>query len=137
MKKLKPDIVHLQNLHGNYINLKRLLTYLGENDIPTVLTLHDCWFFTGMCCHYTVDKCYKWENECFECPQLHKENKSWFFDRTRKIFNDKKKWFCSIPRLAVIGVSDWITNEAKRSFLFSALIWRYLNLLIIPIYAVS
>jgi len=120
MDNLKPDVVHLHNLHSNYINLKILLTYLAQKDIPTVLTLHDCWFFTGKCCHYTVDKCFKWQEGCFACPRLHKDNPSWFFDRTTKMYNDKKELFSNIPRLAVVGVSDWITNEAKKSFLSSA-----------------
>lgn len=118
--ELKPDVVHLHNLHSNYINLKFLLNYLAKNDIPTVITLHDCWFYTGKCTHYTVDCCYKWQTGCRECPRLKKDNPSWFFDRTSKMYNDKKNWFSAIPRLAVVGVSDWITNEAQKSFLSCA-----------------
>lgn len=120
INRLKPGIIHLHNLHGNFINLKLLLTYIAKKDIPTVLTLHDCWFFTGKCCHYTVDNCYKWMSECCDCPRIHKDNVSWFFDRTRKMFNDKKELFGKIPRLAVVGVSDWITDEANKSFLTNA-----------------
>ena len=118
--ELKPDVVHLHNLHSNYINLKLLLNYLAKNDIPTVITLHDCWFYTGKCTHYTVDCCYKWQTGCRECPRLKKDNPSWFFDRTSRMYNDKKNWFSAIPRLAVVGVSDWITNEAQKSFLSCA-----------------
>lgn len=118
--ELKPDVVHLENLHGNYINLELLLNYLAKNDIPTVLTLWDCWFFTGKCCHFTEDNCYKWKTECGNCPRLKKDNNSWFFDRTKKMRRDKKEWFGKIPRLAVVGVSDWITGEAKQSLLSSA-----------------
>lgn len=120
MQKLKPELVHLRNLHGNYINLKLLLNYLAKNDIPTVITLHDCWLYTGKCTHYTVDNCYKWQRACGGCPRLKKDNPSWFFDRTKKMHRDKKQWTAAIPRLAVVGVSDWITNEAKKSFLSSA-----------------
>ena len=35
-------------------------------------------------------------------------------------FGDTAKLFEAIDRLAVIGVSDWITNEAKSSFLSTA-----------------
>lgn len=120
MKRIKPDVVHLRNLHGNYINLELLLSYLAENDIPTVLTLHDCWFYTGKCTHYTIDNCYKWQSECFDCSRIHKDNPSWFLDRSKKMYWDKKGWFGKIPRLAVVGVSDWITNEARKSLLSSA-----------------
>lgn len=117
---LKPDVVHLRNLHSNYINIKLLLNYLAANDIPTVITLHDCWFYTGKCTHYTVDNCYKWQTGCGGCPRLKQDNPSWFFDRTPIMLQDKKDWLQQIPRLAVVGVSDWITDEARKSFLSSA-----------------
>ncbi|WP_346934838.1 glycosyltransferase [Clostridium sp.] len=120
IENLKPDVVHLGNLHGNYINLKLLLEYLAQKDIATVVTLHDCWFYTGKCTHYTIDECYKWQNSCGNCPRLKKDNSSWFFDCTRKMYNNKKEWFKRIPRLAITGVSDWITNEARNSYLSSA-----------------
>lgn len=120
MEELKPDVVHLHNLHSNYINLELLLKYLAKKDIATVITLHDCWFYTGKCTHYTIDNCFKWINECGNCPRLKKDNKSWFFDQTTKMHRDKKQWFSKIHRLAVVGVSDWITTEASKSFLSSA-----------------
>jgi glycosyltransferase involved in cell wall biosynthesis len=119
-----PDVVHLHNLHSNYINLPMLLEYLGENDIATVVTLHDCWFYTGKCCHYTEEGCYRWETGCGSCPRLALDNPSWFVDATARTWADKKRLFGRIPRLAVIGVSDWITAEAGRSFLSCARILK-------------
>lgn len=120
ISEFKPDAVHLHDLHSNYINLGLLFNYLAEKDIPTVLTLHDCWFFTGKCTYYTAADCFKWIEGCNRCPQLGNDNPSWVFDRTRRMHEDKKRWLGSIPRLAVVGVSDWITEEAKKSFLSSA-----------------
>ncbi len=120
LKEYKPDIVHLRNLHANYVNLPKLLKYLAKNDIATVVSLHDCWFFTGKCTHYTQQGCYRWQDGCGNCPQLKKDIPSWFFDKTAKQLKEKKEGFLSIPRLAVVGVSDWITNEAKKSFLKDA-----------------
>ncbi len=121
---LKPDVVHLRNLHGNYINLPLLLEHLADKDIPTVVTLHDCWFYTGKCCHYTVTGCYKWKQGCYKCPSLRKDNKSWFIDATASMWKRKKQLFEKIPRLAVVGVSDWITSEARESYLSCARILR-------------
>ena len=118
MDEYKPDVVVLRNLHGNYINLPMLLKYLAKNDIATVVVLHDCWFYTGKCCHYTKIGCYRWQNYCGNCPSLKNYNPSWFFDRTTKLLADKKRLFGAIPRLAVVGVSDWLTNEAKKSPVF-------------------
>lgn len=114
----KPDVVVLHNLHANYINLPILLKYLAKNDIATVAVLHDCWFYTGKCCHYTVEGCFKWQEGCGRCPSLKKHNTSWFFDKTSTMLKDKAELFGAIPRLAVVGVSDWITNEAKKSIVF-------------------
>lgn len=118
MDNFNPDVVVLGNLHGNYINLSLLLKYLSNKDIATVVVLHDCWFYTGKCCHYTIDGCYNWKEKCGNCPSLKKYNKSWFFDRTEKMLDDKKNLFNTIPRLAVIGVSNWITREAKEAPVF-------------------
>lgn len=112
---IKPDIIHLRNLHGNYINLKMLLKYIARKDIATVVTLHDCWFFTGKCCHYLEDNCEKWKTTCSKCPALKKHNNSWFFDRSKKMQKDKLNLFAKIKKLAVVGVSEWVTEEAKQS----------------------
>ena len=113
-----PDVVVLSNLHANYIHLPMLLGYLAEKDIATVAVLHDCWFYTGKCCHYTVAGCYKWQERCGDCPALKKYNTSWFFDKTAKMLADKKTLFGAIPRLGVVGVSDWLTGEAQKAPVF-------------------
>lgn len=119
IRDMSPDIVHLNNLHANYLNLNRVFRYLSSHDIPTVVTLHDCWAYTGKCTHYTSIGCNKWQTGCFSCPKLKEDNVSWFFDRTPKMWSDKKRGWSSIPRLSVIGVSDWITDEAKKSPMFA------------------
>src|SRR5690606_16107830 len=97
-----------------------LLKYIAQKDIPTVITLHDCWFFTGKCFHYTAVGCYKWKEECNHCPRVHKDNPSWFFDRSKKMYQDKKEWFGRMKHLAIVGVSDWITGRATQSLLKNA-----------------
>lgn len=120
IKKLRPDVVHLRNLHANFIHFPMLMKFLAKEDIPTVITLHDCWFFTGKCCHYTVTGCYRWQTGCHACPRLHQDNVSWFADATAQLWQEKKRLFEAIPRLAVTGVSQWVVNEAKQSFLTCA-----------------
>lgn len=116
----KPDIIHLHNLHGNYINMPILFKYIIDNQIPIVITLHDCFFFTGKCVYYSIVGCERWKENCGRCPQLEKGNKSWFFDQTKKMLSNKKKWYESMKNLGVVGVSNWITNEAKQSILRNA-----------------
>lgn len=64
-----PDVIHLHNIHGYYLNYKVLFRFLSKIDIPVVWTLHDCWPFTGHCSYYSFIKCERWKNECFDCPQ--------------------------------------------------------------------
>lgn len=119
LSECKPDVVHLRNLHESFIHLPMLLEYLAREDIATVVTLHDCWFFTGNCCYYTKCKCNKWQQQCGACPELNKMS-NWLYDPAKKIFLDKKMLFESIPRLAVIGNSEWTTEQARQSFLKNA-----------------
>lgn len=116
INKIKPDIVHLHNLHSNYIHLNMLLQYLAKENIRTVITLHDCWFYTGGCFHYTIAGCMRWLEECGNCPKKKKDTPAYLFDCSDSILADRKKYFMSIPRLTIIGVSNWISNEARRAF---------------------
>ena len=133
LRSIEPDVVILGNLHGNYINLPRLLQYLAEDKVATLLILHDCWFFTGHCCYYIEDQCSKWMTECKQCPAIRKYNKSLFFDTSTKLFNDKRQLFSQIENLTVVGVSEWVKNEAKKSVILSSSsrferVYNWLNL---------
>lgn len=118
IKALNPDIVHLHNLHSNYIHLPTLLTFLGKNNIPTLVTFHDCWFFTGGCTHYRTERCNKWLENCEACPI--------FKSAAPKMFANKKVLFSNINSLAVNGVSKWTAEDAKKSILSSATLIDYI-----------
>lgn len=115
LNKIKPDIIHLHNLHGCYINLNLLLRYAAKKDLSVVVTLHDCWFYTGGCYHYTLANCQKWKSECGACPQRYSGTPAYVVDYSKKILRDRIKYFGSINRLYVVGVSQWITDEAMRN----------------------
>ena len=90
----------MNNLHSNYVNFKILFQYLAKHNIPTVITLHDCWFYTGKCMHYTKINCDKWKTGCNNCPIFKKGNPSWFFDRTKTLWNDKRNIYLNHNNLA-------------------------------------
>lgn len=117
LDSIAPDIVHLHNIHGGYIHVGILLEYLKERNIRTLLTLHDCWPFTGGCPHFHVARCEKWRTECERCSQLSVYPKSYFFDTSRRCFLDKRKWFGGFNNLRVVAVSNWLRNQARESFL--------------------
>lgn len=120
LDQIKPDIVQLHNLHSNYIHLNMLLDYLAKRDIRTIVTMHDCWFYTGGCFHYTADGCKGWLDKCGVCPQGKGDPTGILGKKTAEILEDRKRHLLAIPRLTVTGVSDWISNEARRTFLQKA-----------------
>ena len=120
LDKIKPDVVHLRVLHNSFIHLGMLLKYLSKKNIATVVTLHDSWFITGKCCSHKLLECDRWQTGCYDCPANSLDARKRLFDRTSKMWKDKKKWFEGIDKLAVIGNSKWTTEQAKLSFLKNA-----------------
>ena len=114
IEEIAPDVIHLHNLHSNFICLPVLFEFLEKRDYPVVITLHDCWFFTGRCYHYYGRKCIKWKNSCVKCP-MHRKFE--LLCNEAKMLKMKKNYLHKIKKLGVIGVSDWITNESKKSIL--------------------
>jgi putative colanic acid biosynthesis glycosyltransferase len=114
--KRQPDIIHLHNLHGWYINLPMLFKYIKEHNIRVVWTLHDCWSFTGQCPHFTMIKCDKWKTGCYECPQ-YREYPEAYVDRTKTMYKLKKKWFTGVQDLTIVTPSEWLAGLVKQSYL--------------------
>ncbi|MEG2993402.1 MAG: glycosyltransferase [Bacilli bacterium] len=117
LKKIEPDIIHLHNIHGNYLNYPLLFKYINKRNIPVVWTLHDTWVFTGKCVHFDFVKCDKWEKRCCHCPILSDYPKSYYFDRTTSNFDKKKRIFSSAKNITLVSPSNWLEKLVKRSFL--------------------
>lgn len=117
IKAYNPDIIHLHNIHGSYININILFTYLKEINIPVIWTLHDCWAFTGHCANYTYVCCYKWKNCCQNCIQKKFYPASFFRDNSLKNFYMKKELFTCLDNLKITTVSNWLKSEVMQSFL--------------------
>ena len=112
-----PDIIHLHNLHGYYINIERLFHFLKESNKPVVWTLHDCWAFTGHCAHFDLIKCEKWMTECADCPQKREYPSSYVLSMSRRNFNAKKSAFLGVQNLCIVTPSNWLASLVKESFL--------------------
>ena len=112
----KPDILHLHNLHGYYINFPMLFDYIKTNNIKTIWTLHDCWAFTGHCAYFDMVGCNKWEAQCRKCIQKSGYPKS-FIDKSKKMFNIKRQCFTGVKDLTIVTPSQWLANLVKRSYL--------------------
>ncbi|MDO6472186.1 glycosyltransferase [Maribacter sp. 1_MG-2023] len=117
LKNSKPDLIHLHNIHGYYINYELLFQFIKETEIPVVWTLHDCWSFTGHCTHFEYINCEKYKTACTKCPLTNTYPKSWLVDRSLKNFNQKKESFIGVKNLTIVPVSKWLATKVEQSFL--------------------
>ncbi len=113
-----PDVLWLHNLHGYYINIELLFNWIkSRNNMEVKWTLHDCWSFTGHCCHFTVVKCDKWKTQCYNCVQKERYPQSWGFDRSLSNYKKKRELFTGVSRMELITPSRWLADLVKQSFL--------------------
>lgn len=115
LKKLniiKPDIVHLHNIHDHWMNYRLLLSYLAKKKIPVVWTQHDQWITTGHCC-YNLVGCERWKKECHDCPM----SKWYSLDQSCRNYRLKKKLMAAIPSLTIVPVSEWLADNMRQSHL--------------------
>lgn len=118
LKKLNPDIIHLHNIHGYYINYKVLFNYLKNTFQGRVFwTLHDCLPMTGHCAYFSNVSCEKWKTECHDCPNKKMYPTSLLFDRSRKNYQEKKNLFNGVKDLTIITPSVWLQNIVLSSYL--------------------
>lgn len=117
IREYAPDVIHLHNIHGYYLNYEVLFSYLKKAGIPVVWTLHDCWAFTGHCAHYAEAGCYKWLTHCNHCPLKKDYPTSVLLDRSRNNFAKKKNSFTGVDRMVLVTPSKWLAGEVSKSFL--------------------
>jgi glycosyltransferase involved in cell wall biosynthesis len=122
IQEIHPDIVHLHDIHDHWLNYKLLFEYLNQTDIKVVWTLHDCWNFTGGCCHYTHLHCNKWQGECSKCPRP-----GLLRDKSLYQFHLRKSLFTANRFLTLVPVSKWLEGEVRKSFLKDVPIQAILN----------
>ena len=117
IKEYNPDIIHLHNIHGYYLNYDVLFRFLSAYNKPVVWTLHDCWPFTGHCAYFDFVHCDKWKEGCYHCPQKSSYPASCFLDRSRKNYDLKKALFTKVEKLCIVTPSHWLAGLVKESFL--------------------
>lgn len=115
--KIKPDIIHLHNIHGYYLNYEVFFRFLKSFNGKIVWTLHDCWSFTGHCSYFSDINCNKWISECKNCPKIKNYPRSLILDTSKTAYNLKKSLFASLDNLQIVTVSEWLHNLVSTSFL--------------------
>lgn len=116
IKRFNPDIIQLHTIHGDYISLPLLFSFIKKHKIRVVWTLHDCWSFTGHCPHFTIQNCEKWKTGCYSCP-VYRGYPHSLFDNSKKMYGLKKKWFSGISACMLVTPSNWLAGLVKHSFL--------------------
>lgn len=117
MDELKPDIVHLHNIHNSYLNVRMLFDYIKAHDIPVMWTLHDCWSFTGWCAYFDYANCDKWQTHCQSCPNKKDYPYTWFFDLSKSNYDLKRECFCGVKDLTLVSPSQWLADLTRKSYL--------------------
>ena len=116
VREYNPDIIHLHNIHGYYINIEILFEYLRTCRKKIIWTLHDCWAFTGHTALCDSVNCERWKKGCYSCPGK-KMYPSSFSDRCASNWEKKKQIMRGIPNLTIVTPSIWLSNQVKNSFL--------------------
>ena len=101
------DVIHLHWVNQGFLSLG-ILERIMASGKPVVMTMHDQWYFTGIC-HYS-GHCEKYRTQCEHCPML----KSPVIDLARRVF-DRKRAMYQGRRLAFVGCSRWMADLARRS----------------------
>ena len=104
----KADIIHMHWINGGFINIK----HLSKINKPIIWTMRDMWPMTGGC-HYSIS-CDKYMHKCGKCPQLKRNCDS---DLSRLVINRKNQYFPEGIKL--VGISEWLSNIARKSYLFN------------------
>ena len=123
LDEIRPDIVHLHNIHGYYVNVEMLFEWLAAHeDVQVKWTLHDCWAFTGHCAYFTYVGCDQWRNGsgCVKgCPQLDTYPKTMCASSSGWSYRRKQACFTQLSpgRMTLITPSHWLEGLVKESFL--------------------
>ncbi len=103
------DVIHLHWVNQGFLSLKNLERICASGK-PVVMTLHDQWYFTGIC-HYSSD-CDKYRTQCEKCPML----KGPGIDLARRVYNRKREIYEG-RNITFVGCSRWMADLARKSSL--------------------
>ncbi|MFA9376710.1 MAG: glycosyltransferase [Lachnotalea sp.] len=116
--KYNPDMIHLHNIHGFYLNIELFFEYLKKLDKPVIWTLHDCWSFTGHCAYFDYVQCDKWKTGCNHCEQFRSAYPyGLLHDNSDHNYKRKKELFTGLNHLTIVTPSKWLENYVNQSYL--------------------
>lgn len=110
LNTIKPDIIHLHWINNGLMSPAQMAR-LG---VPLVWSLHDMWPLTGGC-HYTGG-CNRYQDTCGRCPVLGSEVDH---DLSKRLLEKKCRHLSRVPRMTVVGLSQWLATCAQESRTFA------------------
>lgn len=116
VEQFDPDVIHLHNIHGYYLNVELLFKYLRRCGKPILWSFYDCWSFTGHCAHFDYNGCDKWKEGCQNCRFKANYPKS-LLDRSKQNYEKKRRLFTGIPNLQLIVPSKWMASMVSQSYM--------------------
>lgn len=117
VKDLDPDIIHLHNIHGYFLNIELLFDYLKKANKPVFWTLHDCWSFTGHCTFFDYAGCNKWKSGCYDCSEKNSYPSGRLIDNSKDNYRRKKEIFSGVQNLTIVTPSKWLAGLVSQSYL--------------------
>ena len=117
MRRIKPAIIHIHNLHNAYINFPLLFNYLNRNNIRIVWTFHDCWPITGRCPYFDLENCSRWQTGCHHCPFPNNEYPISYVDMSFVMWRIKRHYFTKPQQMVLVTPSNWLKQILENSFL--------------------
>jgi glycosyltransferase involved in cell wall biosynthesis len=121
IKEIDPDIIHLHNIHGYYLDYRVLFNYLKDCGKPVIWTLHDCWPFTGHCFYFDYIGCERWKTGCHNCPSKTDHPRCYLLDNSKRNYKLKARYFTQIPNMVLVPVSNWLEDLVGQSFFNNSL----------------
>ncbi|TVT58073.1 MAG: glycosyltransferase [Sedimenticola thiotaurini] len=115
LELFEPDVVHLHDIHGYFVDIPDLCTYLKSKRIATVWTFHCEFMYTGRC-GYAME-CEEWRSGCKQCPDLSRYPKTLFFDFAGWMYQRKRNLFADFRRLQLVAPSEWLASRMRQSMI--------------------
>lgn len=105
---LEADVIHLHWINQGFLSLNNIdrIIHAGK---PVVITMHDQWYFTGIC-HYSGN-CQKYKELCHHCELM---NGTLLGDMAQRTFLRKADIYRD-AHLTFVGCSQWMAELAKTS----------------------
>ena len=103
------DVVHLHWGNQGFLSLSNLNDIIHSGK-KVIVTLHDQWYFTGIC-HYSAE-CDKYTIQCADCHLI----KGGVIDLARRVFERKRNMYRD-ANITFVGCSRWMADLARKSVL--------------------